>query len=102
MSHLFEDVVREHPQTVAIAGLFQGVISKAPATLGAPVSVILRQFVSGGLNANAPTTGSLPQQELTGCRWQSRDATSLPAKGMVCLVAIDDYNEPWVIAWWPF
>lgn len=35
------------------------------------------------------------------CRWQSRDATSLPAKGDQCLVAFDNRRNPWVVAWWP-
>jgi len=37
-----------------------------------------------------------------GCRWQSRDATSLPAKGDECIVMFDNRNQPWVVAWWPF
>lgn len=36
------------------------------------------------------------------CRWQARDAISLPAKGDECLVAIDNQHNPWIIAWWPF
>lgn len=36
------------------------------------------------------------------CRWQSRDATSLPARGDECLVIFDDRKQPWVVAWWPF
>lgn len=36
------------------------------------------------------------------CRWQSRDATSLPSPGDACLVVFDNNMEPWVVAWWPF
>lgn len=35
-------------------------------------------------------------------RWQSRDATSLPSRGDVALVAFNNRRELWVIAWWPF
>lgn len=36
------------------------------------------------------------------CRWQSRDAVSLPAKGDSCLVIFDNRRQPWIVAWWPF
>lgn len=36
------------------------------------------------------------------CRWQSRDAVSLPAKGDSCLVVFDNLRAPWIVAWWPF
>lgn len=36
------------------------------------------------------------------CRWQSRDALSMPAKGDECLVIFDNYRIPWVVAWWPY
>lgn len=36
------------------------------------------------------------------CPWQSRDATSLPAKGDKCLVVFDNTRVPWIIAWWPY
>lgn len=36
------------------------------------------------------------------CRWQSRDAVSLPVRGDECLVIFDNDNEPWVVAWWPY
>ena len=35
-------------------------------------------------------------------RWQTRDATTLPQKGDLCLVVFDNRRQPWVIAWWPF
>jgi len=36
------------------------------------------------------------------CRWQSRDDTSLPARGDQCLVIFDDKRQPWIVSWWPF
>jgi hypothetical protein len=36
------------------------------------------------------------------CPWQSRDLTSLPAKGDACLVIFDNRRVPWIVAWWPF
>jgi hypothetical protein len=36
------------------------------------------------------------------CRWNSRDAVSLPIKGDPCLVVFSNTREPWIIAWWPF
>lgn len=36
------------------------------------------------------------------CRWQSRDAVTLPARGDEALVIFDDRKQPWIIAWWPF
>jgi hypothetical protein len=36
------------------------------------------------------------------CKWQSRDAVSLPSKGDECVVAFDNRNNPWVLAWWPY
>lgn len=36
------------------------------------------------------------------CRWQSRDAISLPAKGNPCLVMFDNRRDPWIVVWWPF
>lgn len=35
------------------------------------------------------------------CRWQARDAVSLPAPGDECLVMLSNRSEPWVISWWP-
>jgi hypothetical protein len=34
-------------------------------------------------------------------KWQSRDATSLPAAGDDCVILEIDTGELWVIAWWP-
>jgi hypothetical protein len=36
------------------------------------------------------------------CRWQERDATSLPTVGDRAIIMFDNRRSPWVIAWWPF
>ena len=36
------------------------------------------------------------------CKWQSRDEFTLPNKGDSCLVILDNNEEPWIVAWWPF
>lgn len=41
-------------------------------------------------------------QQWGPCRWQSRDDTTLPSEGDPCLVILDNRNEPWVVAWWPY
>lgn len=36
------------------------------------------------------------------CRWQSRDAVTLPQRGDRALVVFDENDELWVVAWSPF
>lgn len=43
-----------------------------------------------------------PNLRIEGCRWQARDAVSLPARGDTCLVIFDNNKEAWVVCWWPF
>lgn len=43
-----------------------------------------------------------PDQQLGPCFWQSRDATSLPARGDRCIVVFDNRGQLWVLAWWPY
>ncbi len=43
-----------------------------------------------------------PTLQIGPCRWQARDAVSLPAKGDACLVIFDNDHEPWVVAWSPY
>ena len=102
MSHLYEDL-RQHPPAVALAGIFQGAISQAPATIHHPVSVVIRQFNNKGLSSTpitANSTGLIPFQ-YTGARWQARDTHTLPAVGDPCIVILDDFGEAWVPVWWP-
>lgn len=71
-----------------MAKLWRGVINSNPNDLSIKVDVILPDLDK---NLN-----------LVGCRWQARDALSLPTIGDECLVAFDNNNEPWIIGWWPF
>lgn len=43
-----------------------------------------------------------PTLRVGPCRWQSRDAVSLPVRGDRCLVIFDNDREPWIVAWWPY
>lgn len=36
------------------------------------------------------------------CRWQSRDASSLPGRGDRALAIQDNRQQWWIISWWPF
>lgn len=83
----FRDIKGEGP--VGINGHF-GLVSRAPADFAHSLFVTLPDF------------GSDQDLEWGPCRWQSRDATTLPAKGDQCLVLFDNNKEPWVVAWWPF
>ena len=67
--------------------LWQGVVVSAPTDLSDRLEVVVPGFD--------------PNFKWTGCRWQSRDETSLPAPGDPCLIALDDVNQPWVLVWWP-
>ena len=68
--------------------LWQGVIATTPTSFSQRVDVIIPAF-----------DDTLRWQN---CRWQARNSSDLPAKGNSCLAAIDDNDEVWVIAWWPF
>lgn len=65
-----------------------GTVAKTAADFTTLVPVILPEFD--------------PHLEWGPCFWQSRDATSLPAKGDPCLVVFDNRRQPWIVAWWPF
>lgn len=39
------------------------------------------------------------QTKIGPCRWQTR-GTNLPEKDMDCLVAYDEFEQPYVITWW--
>lgn len=34
------------------------------------------------------------------CAWNSR-GDAIPNKGDHALIVFDDFNEPWVVCWWP-
>jgi hypothetical protein len=40
-----------------------------------------------------------PTNKIGPCRWLTR-GTNLPEKGMDCLVAFDEFENPFVISWW--
>ena len=68
--------------------LWYGTVAKTCTDITQAIPVIIPEFD--------------PMLEWGPCLWQSRDATSLPAKGDRCLVAFDNRRNPWVVAWWPF
>lgn len=76
------------PETEQHLAAWFGTVSVAPADLTDFVTVILPEYDS--------------DLQWGPCRWQSRDATSLPAIGDECLVMFDNRKNPWVVAWWPF
>ena len=43
-----------------------------------------------------------PKLQFGPCRWQARDAVTLPERGNPALVCFDENDVPWVIAWSPF
>lgn len=65
-----------------------GVISKSALDFTHLIKVIIPEFD--------------PTLEWGPCRWQSRDATSLPQAGDQALVIFDNRRQPWIAAWWPF
>ena len=82
----WRDVLTEDPEVGAVAHF--GTIAQSAADLTDLVPVILPDFD--------------PNQQWGPCRWQSRDAVSLPARGDACLVIFDNQRNPWIVAWWPF
>lgn len=68
--------------------VWHGSIASNPADLEDRVDVVIPDLDS--------------RLSIRGCRWQSRDATSLPIRGDTCLVIFDNNKEAWVVAWWPF
>lgn len=77
------------PVTSTLVGAFPGSFSRAVGDLTE------RAFVNLDVLAEVPL-------EIGPCRWQSRDATSLPARGDACLVVFTPDEEPWVVMWWPY
>lgn len=68
--------------------VWRGVVAKSAGDLTTLVPVIIPEYDE--------------KLEWGPCRWQSRDATSLPVKGDSCLVIFDNLRQPWIVAWWPF
>ena len=85
----------ETPPIIPVREARHGFVASAPAGLGAPFTVVLPEF-----DDRADTTAHAEMHLYEIRRWQSR-ATTIPAVGDEVLVAVDDQNEPWVVAWWP-
>lgn len=81
---IHEDI-RERPK--GTQGIWRGYICGNINTIDDPVYVIVPEFSS--------------VLKWGPCRWQSRDATSLPEHGDACLVVRDNLDDHWVLAWWP-
>jgi hypothetical protein len=108
MSHLHQEIQR-HPANVSVAGVLQGVISKAPGGAGKAAGVVLRAMSSAGL-VTQPTLQAMiavGTPEFPTALWEPHpganpgDAQTFPAVGNLCLVVFDDTGVPWIIAWWP-
>lgn len=84
MSDLFDNLPTGQP----LQRIWQGTIAEDIVDFGDRASIIVPSFTS--------------EIQITGCRWQSRDDLNKPNRGDACLAALDDNNEWWVIAWWPF
>lgn len=78
---------KTRPESLA-GSTFSAVIADAPGDFDEKVYVTIPAFD--------------PQLQWGPCRWQSRDATSLPGRGDACLVVFDENQEPWIPLWWPF
>jgi hypothetical protein len=84
MSEIFDEIQsRPPPQRVWSAR-----IAKAPTDFADRVEVVIPGLDSG--------------IRWEDCRWQARNTVDLPQRGDICLINIDDNNEVWVVAWWPF
>lgn len=85
MSGLLKELLRKDSTTI---DLWQGYVVSSPTDLSDRLSVVVPDFDT--------------QFVWDNCRWQSRDATSMPAPGDACLLVLDNRQEPWVLSWWPF
>lgn len=87
MSNIYDDL----PDRKAPQRIWSALIASNPVDQSDLVSVTIP-----GLNDEGQ------QLRWESCRWQARNDTDVPARGDKCLVIIDDNNEVWVVAWWPF
>lgn len=77
------------PPSSSLVGAFPAHFSRAVGDLSE------RAFVNLEVLEDVPL-------EIGPCRWQARDATSLPARGDWCLVQFTPDEEPCVVMWWPY
>lgn len=107
MSHYLSEEVRRHPERVRLSGPLQATIVRAPSGPTDTVSVSIRQF--GPEQKNTPA-GQATSLRFDSAVWEphvvmSADETPVatvvtPAVGDSCLVAFDDFAQPWVTSWW--
>lgn len=81
-------VYEDRPLPPQMSKIWKGVIADPPDDIGSTLSVRIPDMN--------------PDLSFSGVKWQSRDNTTLPARGDECLVIFDNDREPWVVAWWPF
>lgn len=84
-SHAIKELLKKDPK---LRDFWFATVAKAPSDISDTLSVVVPDFD--------------PQFIWKGCRWQSRDAVTLPIVGNECLVVLDNRNRPWVPVWWPF
>jgi hypothetical protein len=72
---------------IQLAGSFNGRIASSPTDLADKVYV---------------TLDTIDGYRFGPCRWQARDASSLPGPGDRCVVVFTETQEPAVVLWWPY
>lgn len=84
MSHLYDELPDQKPPQT----LWSGKIANNISDFADLLSVVIP-----GIDENV---------RWENCKWQARNDTDIPHRGDSCLVAFDDNNQLWVVAWWPF
>lgn len=79
---------RQNENYAPTRDLWYGEVASDPLDLSDRISVIVPDFD--------------PTFVWENCFWQSRDETSLPARGDRCVVILDNRNQAWVLGWWPY
>lgn len=78
----------QFPLQLAAPHIWEGFIATNPNDISTKVFVTIPDYD--------------PELRFGPCRWQSRDASTLPERGDPCLVIMDNNRNIWVVAWWPF
>ena len=81
MSNIRENI----PAANRLDGIWNGEFAEDILNINDPAFVLLESFSM--------------DHKIGPCRWQTR-GSSLPEKGMDCLVGYDEFQTPYVIAWW--
>lgn len=83
-SHVYDGLPdRDSPQAI-----WSGLIATTPVDFAETVAVLI--------------PGLSNELQWEECKWQSRNDIDMPTRGDKCLVAFDENNEIWVVAWWPY